>query len=243
MTTKITFNIECDTLADAELIAARLGGVPQRHDAVQVPLELCDDEYLAQVQAERAAEEVRADAVRAIGHAVAEVKIDKEAVDAVTAHIAEELGASATPSPEEAFGDPSSSPEQSGDVALASDGKTLIPYDERIHTSGANRVTKEGKWARRRNLQDSFFHEVEAELMGTAPTLTEEQRTDAPTHEDLSALIAKAFQPGAKKVDILEIFQNNGVANILEVGKGDVELIAKIYADLQQAMSVDDDAA
>lgn len=57
----------------------------------------------------------------------------------------------------------------SGDMALASDGETMIPYDERIHTGGENKIAQSGKWIKKRGVADSLVKEVEAELMAGAP--------------------------------------------------------------------------
>jgi len=59
--------------------------------------------------------------------------------------------------------------EQAGDftpeaVATASVDKSGLPWDRRIHSDATERLTKEGFWKRRRNIDDATVATVEAEL-------------------------------------------------------------------------------
>lgn len=62
--------------------------------------------------------------------------------------------------------------------------KTGLPWDERIHSSGANKLNADGTWRKRRGVSEIDYKRIEAELRGTpsapsvppppvtAPTLT-----------------------------------------------------------------------
>ena len=124
------------------------------------------------------------------------------------------------------------------ETALASDGKTMIPYDERIHTGGNNKITQAGKWAKKRGVDDDLFARVEAEygvgVIGAAPA--QEQPTMPPhdiTYASLSEKIAEAMEAG---VNVMDIFRAREIPNIIVVSPTDTELVHTLYADIDGAM-------
>ena len=50
--------------------------------------------------------------------------------------------------------------------------KDGLPWDERIHSSN-HKLNADGRWQRRRNVEDTYYNQVKAELLGTATSVAQ----------------------------------------------------------------------
>lgn len=60
-------------------------------------------------------------------------------------------------------------PVNDAEVPAAEVDKTGLPWDERIHSSGANKLNADGTWRKRRGVNEIDYKRIEAELRGAAP--------------------------------------------------------------------------
>lgn len=79
--------------------------------------------------------------------------LQKVSVAPATAPVAEE------PAPTPVFTQP----------AADTKDKDGLPWDERIHSSN-HKMNADGRWQRRRNVEDAYYEQVKAELLGTPAT-------------------------------------------------------------------------
>lgn len=92
-------------------------------------------------------------------------------------------------------------------LAKGSKGQ-MIPYDERIHTGGANKVTQHGYWVKRRGVDDITIAKVEAELEGRTLEEPAEEQTAFELNADGQAVPAQQpQQPQAGVVTFPQLLQ------------------------------------
>jgi hypothetical protein len=60
-------------------------------------------------------------------------------------------------------------PVQQDDSGAPEMDKTGLPWDERIHSGGANKLNADGAWRKRRGVSEIDYKRIEAELRGTPP--------------------------------------------------------------------------
>lgn len=132
--------------------------------------------------------------------------------------------------------EPAVSPTVAETETLPDKDKDGLPWDERIHSSN-HKLNADGRWQRRRNVDDAVYEQVKAELLGTVASVAQaEPVAPTPVMPVQPEVIAPTPLP-TEAPTVITSFPTETPVELPEKSAND--LYNEMFAKLQQAFAAE----